>query len=274
MDKPMQESDGMRDEEIYALLDKAMEDEKLCVSDELIQKTLRRVKEENEAEVISMEKPVGKKYRMMQYTGVVAAAMLLVFFGSRILNGTGAIAREAKRNAMQESTARHYNGGEAQEETGSTATDGIMEIFSETATSMTPQSVNEALEDSMGAENFAEPESRAGSPYEAVPVAVSAELREAAGSVVGVQITDNAEYWEFVQRETDWQKDVMQQLENGTLPEGALWLEGNYRYVLAHGDGSQTEILSDEPLDAITRIETEQGALWCLLGESVRFCME
>ena len=55
MDKAIQNNEELQDDELYALLDKAWETEKLCVSEELIQKTLKRAAEETDSKVISME---------------------------------------------------------------------------------------------------------------------------------------------------------------------------------------------------------------------------
>ena len=73
------------DEELYALLDKAMEDERLCVSEELIQKTLKRVEESPASTGVHHK---SKNYsRLIRWGSVAAAAVLVVFVGSRMLAG-------------------------------------------------------------------------------------------------------------------------------------------------------------------------------------------
>ncbi|MBQ8548564.1 MAG: hypothetical protein IJ427_08700, partial [Lachnospiraceae bacterium] len=70
MDKAIQDNTELQDEELYALLDKAWEAERLCVSEELIQKTLKRVAEETDTKVISFETAKKRKMSPMKYAGV------------------------------------------------------------------------------------------------------------------------------------------------------------------------------------------------------------
>ena len=70
-----QNTDEMQDEELYALLDRAMETERLCVSEELIQKTLKRVAEEESTKVVSFDTARKKKLSPVKYAGVAAAAL-------------------------------------------------------------------------------------------------------------------------------------------------------------------------------------------------------
>jgi hypothetical protein len=73
------------EEELYALLDKAMEDERLCVSEELIQKTLKRVEESPASTGVHHK---SKNYsRLIRWGSVAAAAVLVVFVGGRIFAG-------------------------------------------------------------------------------------------------------------------------------------------------------------------------------------------
>ena len=75
MDKAEQERKTEQDDELYALLEKAILDERLCVSGELIQKTLRRVQDGAE------KKPVRKYFVTLRYACAAAAALLVVVAG-------------------------------------------------------------------------------------------------------------------------------------------------------------------------------------------------
>lgn len=272
MDNRMQKREELQDEEIYALLDKAMEDERLCVSEALIQKTLQRVKEESEAEVIPVRKRTGKTYRIMQYTGVVAAAALLLIVGSRVLSGTGGTSERAQMDAVQDNSVRSYEKSAEQNGIGEVVTDGMVEFeYSSMADSVMAQST---AQQEAAVEPAEEPKSEKEIVYRGVSVEITNKLQEVIAAVVGGQATGNAECWEFVHRETDWQEELLHQLESGTYPKDALLNEGTYGYELLREDGSVFGLMSEEPLDVIVGIRTEQGTVWCLLGKQVRLYLE
>ena len=87
MDNLLQNQDEMQDEELYALLDKALGAERLCVSEALIQKTLKRVAEEDNSKVISFEKAAKRKLPAVKYVSVAAAALFVVVLGVGVLRG-------------------------------------------------------------------------------------------------------------------------------------------------------------------------------------------
>lgn len=99
------------DEELYALLDTALQDETISVSEELIQKTLRRAKEETVAA------PQKKKFgcrAILPYSGMVAAAALVLILGGRVIAGRGGFtsefAAENSGSAIQKADQIAYEG--------------------------------------------------------------------------------------------------------------------------------------------------------------------
>lgn len=83
MDSYTKDCVEIEDEELYALLEKAMSEEpRLTVSEELIQRTLRRA-EETKLPAQSKIKTSKRVYRFMGYACVAAAAVLVLVIGGK-----------------------------------------------------------------------------------------------------------------------------------------------------------------------------------------------
>ena len=266
----------MRDEELYALLDSVMEDERLTVREELIQATLQRVKSEEKAEVILMKKSGGKKYRMLSYAGMAAAAVLVVFVGIKTINNGGFSGSNMKAESVADGLLYEKNNG-------SFLTDSTESVKSESESGGKKNWYYSVADNADGAE-LQEPsdmEADAICPEE-VPerggevklcsrVKLSAELQEAVSGTDNAEAVIWAECWILQPREGNWQEEMKKRLEACTV-EKELPEEGEYNYALCRDDGTVKNIAVETPLDLVVRIETESGELWGFFGENVRVC--
>lgn len=289
MDNLLQNRDEMQDEELYALLDKALDTERLCVSEDLIQKTLRRVAEEDNSKVISFEKAAKRKLPAVKYISVAAAALFVVVLGVGVLRGGVTAGDSVQMEAVYDNGAGRKGLLTADE----TESAGISVVDNADGTMQYSYSTNgagdkhDAAEDMSDAADVA-PEGEAavqedrGRPQataknenvlEGTVTILSAEMAEAL-TAVGAE-PGEAEYWEFVQRDTTWEKELFRELAAAmdvfgeTLPES-----GAYSYSLECANGNGKTIYCAYPLDGIVRIETSKGVLWGLLGDTARFYTE
>jgi len=283
MDKAIQDNKELQDEELYALLDKAWETEpRLCVSEELIQKTLKRAEEETDTKVVSFETAKKRKISPVKYIGVAAAALFVAVVGVRMLGNGSFVAKDAQMEAAPGNAAK---------------TDGAVAYHSEASTAMVNSA--DAQEDKWySSRSGHEEDSDVGSnilieglkdnavtaPEEEVAtdaVEMSAMTTTFSQKLAGVlkdagfpPVSAEAECWEFAATDMDWERELLNSLVSGGFwgnhcPEG-----GAYRYVLLGTDNSRYVIEYREPLDMVIRIETEKGVLWGLLGADGFFYAE
>lgn len=273
MDKTMSDGDRMQDEEIYALLDKAMNQDRLCVSEELIQKTLCRIKEESGTTVVPMRKTKKKLYHGMQYACVAAAAAVVLFVGSKVLDAGFFSAKKNTEYSVQEEITGRSD----------------VNLFGDVSRSRETKDMAEGLFDEADTSQNAPTVESAGCAYEnedvatdscsdsyvgAELVSLSSELQEVLKETGYVPAAAEAEYWEYVQRKDDWKQELVQKLGQQEPVNKELPDDGAYQYFLMCIDGSTKTLWSDEPLAMIIRINTEQGILWCLEGKSIRIYLE
>lgn len=274
MNNELQNKEQMQDEELYALLDRALNDDRLQVSEELIQKTMQRVKEEADHKVISINRTGGKRYRWISYAGMAAAAALVLFVGIKTAGSGGFSVNDVKPESMSARLAEPENGdGNALK-----AAEGGATIMEDTADCVYFYSVSEESEakepsdasergvfQGLTDEDGTEKSSDARGYHTAVlPEALRNSLF---GS--NYEKTAMAECWELNRRGGNWQEDLMEELSRGTVEQG-LPEEGAYDYVLTCGDGTVQTVKAETALDLIVRIETESGILWGFFGETVR----
>ncbi len=292
MNKEMQKTDEMQDEELYALLDRAFETDRLCVSEDLIQKTLARVAEDQESKVISFEKAAKRRIPAVKYIGVAVAAVLVVVVGVRTL-GNGKVSMDtAPMEVKFDNTGAGYRvETEAMDERG-VATSDSRKAGTEYSYSMNDSDVvtnHEAVGD-MLADAVVPKDDVTGTQFpgsevreesESVSVLtgawlpISAEMTEALTAVGAEPVSGKAEYWELVQRDTTWERELFYELAAGMDVFGEILPEdGRYRYELGCGDGSVQTVSTDGPLDGIVRVETKKGILWGVFGEYTRFYTE
>ena len=278
MYKSVERKETMQEDEIDALLKQAMDEERLCVSEELIQKTLRRINEESETKVVPMQKSYKKRKYVMRYAGVAAAAVLVLVVGGSIL-GSGGIGQKnfamdaAPEQSMRE--AKNENGGGAGIQA---TTDGSKEaaedFVADAVGDIWYTSSDSSAEAPQDAECAEEPESVGGTYLGATKQEISEEL-QTAFTFGGYTLTDStAECWELVQRQSDWRKEIAEVLNGGGQKVTSLSENGTYEYFLARGTGEKIQLNSEEPLELIVCVETEKGTLWCFLGETVRVYTE
>lgn len=282
MDNLLQNRDEMQDEELYALLDKALDTERLCVSEDLIQKTLRRVAEEDNSKVISFEKAAKRKLPAVKYISVAAAALFVVVLGVGVLRGGVTAGDSVQMEAVYDNGAGNKGlmTADKTESAGlsvADSADGVTQFYYSTNGA---EDMSDAVEvapegDAVVQEDRGRPQATAKNEnvLEGTVTILSAELAEAL-TAVGAEPGD-AEYWEFVQRDTTWEKELFRELAAAmdvfgeTLPES-----GAYSYSLECANGNGKTIYCAYPLDGIVRIETSKGVLWGLLGDTARFYTE
>lgn len=275
-----QNTDEMQDEELYALLDRAMETERLCVSEELIQKTLQRVAEEESTKVVSFDTARKKKLSPVKYAGVAAAALLVVF-GARALGGqkfmTSDMIMEATERAAAPRNATEVQDKAAEEpfSTNSGAlADDVYYSKSETLSDLSYGVPEEPAADAVESEVLTADSRDGNVAMTGTKVALSNTLSEALTGAGMAPTGTEAEYWELVVREESWEKALKQALAAGEYFEKELPQSGSYCYVLDCKDGSRRQIRSERPLEAIVCLETEKGTLWGLYGNGTTFYME
>ena len=268
MDARLQGNNEMQVEELYALLDKAWESDRLCVSEDLIQKTLKRVAEED-TKVISYEKAAKRKLSPMKYVSVAAAAVFVLVIGVSTLGRSGALNDSVQMEATYDKPGRtagraeSYDGGDSVEMHSASA-DWEYSSVSDSVNGMTAP-VTE------GTEN----DSRGGSSVlRGSTVALSGRLTDVLTARGTIPISENAECWEFVYLEERWEEALLCSMAAAEKFEDGLPAGGAYSYVLGCEDGSRETIHSEEALDLIVCIKTTEGTIWGLYGESVHFYME
>ena len=283
MDNLLQDNE-MQDEELYALLDKALEtDSRLCVSEELIQKTLKRAAEEKDTKVVSFEAAAKKKLSPMKYMGIAVAAVFVAVLGVNAFGNGGLLADKAQMEATADRMERKtneagflYDGNGAGIATADSADAPENKSYhnragnepdseAETQTSVLSESPKENQTDNMKSEDMSEVVDGA--------VEMSATTVKLSERVAGVlkdagmaPVFDDAECWEFADTEADWERELLNCLAAGVLWGNQPPEYGAYRYVLTGKENAQYVMEYNEPLDLIVRIETEQGTLWGLLG--------
>jgi len=271
MDKTMQNQDEMQDKELYALLEQALTEERLCVSEELIQKTLKRIEAQEFAEPVPIQK-ARKKNTWMRYSTVAAAAVLAVVLGIGMKDGfrMGRTANESMpemaADGPEESMRYDYSSNNGV---------GILEDAVSRGKSVanskaeTTYSIPDELADMVAAE---EPEIVY---LEGTKVFMPAVWEKPeAENAAATESEAVAECWEFVNTGDDWVIELTQYLmeeetEASLLPEG-----GSYEYAVACDDGSRRSIGSEEPLLRIVKVQAGGEILWFLFGEELRVYKE
>jgi len=287
MDKLLQDNE-MQDEELYALLDKALEtDSRLCVSEDLIQRTLKRAAEETDTRVISFESAAKRKISPMKYVGVAVAALFVAVLGVSAIRNGGFVADDVQMEATADRAGSKSSEAGIRYDTSEASTalvnnadavdgrchysrsgdDSDLEILTDKNVQLVAPEENPA--ETTNAET-------GGGVVEmsAVTVELSQMLAGVLKDAGMAPVSDTMECWEFAEAETDWERELL-----NCLAAGALWGNqrpeyGTYRYVLEGKGGTSYVTEYREPLDLIVRIETEKGALWGLLGADSFFFTE
>ena len=294
MDKAIQDNKELQAEELYALLDKAWETEpRLCVSEELIQKTLKRAAEETDNKVVSFETAKKRSISPVKYMGVAVAALFVAVVGVRMLGNGGFVAKDAQMEAApgnmaseSESVAAYDGSGlgiqtmdsaDAEEKKWYSSRSGNGADLHADADA-DKEDVFEASEENhadVSADVQVTEIEKGTVEMSAMTVTLSQRLADVLKDAGMTSVSGEAECFEFAATDADWERELLNCLAAGELwDNGRPEDYGTYRYVLESTDEVRYEIEYREPLDMILRIETEKGTLWGLLGEGSYFFTE
>ncbi|MCH5273568.1 MAG: hypothetical protein J1E35_07830 [Lachnospiraceae bacterium] len=267
MDNAEPEQGMEQDDELYVLLEKAISEERLCVSEELIQKTLKRVREQAKG------KPRRKYYYAVRYACAAAAALLVIVLGGGILRlrqggfRTKENMGEEPKNGDFSQIALTRENNPIVYHADPSALDGESAARSVSLGEEIPMDFKEENE-SIRAEEII---------WYAAEFTVSAEFTKALEKAGYTVLTQEAEYWEFVRKDADgdcadddWKQEmisVLYESEKSEIPFDGSG-SGTYQYCLSQGKTSRV-VTSGMPLYAAVRLQTEQGMLWILLGEEL-----
>ena len=294
MDKAMQDNKELQDEELYALLDKALEtDDRLCVSEDLIQKTLKRAAEETDTKVISFESAAKRKISPMKYVGVAVAAVFVAVLGVGAFRNGGLVRNDTQMEATAERAGHKSDGAgiryDASEASTAMVNNGDAEdgqwhySKSGRAEDLLADTVTEKMTDNSGLlvapeENPAETTNAETGEGVVEMSAVTVELSQMLAGVLKdagmAPVSRDVECWEFADVETNWERELLNCLAAGVLWENQRPEDGTYRYVLGSKGDIAYVMEYKEPLNFIVRIETEKGALWGFLGAGSFFFTE
>lgn len=285
MDKAIQNNEELQDDELYALLDKAWETEKLCVSEELIQKTLKRAAEETDSKVVSMETAVRRRSSLMKYAGVAVAALFVAVLGLKVLGNGGLPSNHVKMESAADGCEYelsgkgvHYDGAGAGANSAKANSDALMDdsVWYSSA-EMSQDSQNVSADEEKATESPEAKDAIRGEREDGLfgtTVTLSKKLTEILTESGNTPVYDTAECWEFAEGGTDWEAELFHTVAAAMSFDRELPYSGTYRYVLEVQSGTQKVLEYNEPLDFIVRIETEKGILWGLFGENKSFVME
>lgn len=286
MDKAIQDNKELRDEELYALLDKAWETERLCVSEELIQKTLKRVAEETDTKVISFETAKKRKMSPMKYAGVAVAALFVAVLGVNAFHNGGFVMNDVKQEATAELSGNKTDGAVAYDssETDIITADSADAPGNRWYYSRSGDDSDLEILTDKNVQLMAPEENQAEAPKAETgegDAEMSASTVELSRMLAGVlkdagmtPVSDTVECWEFAETESDWERELLNCLAAGEVWGNHCPDDGSYHYVLECKGDIPYVMEYNEPLDLIIRIETEKGALWGLLGAGSFFFTE
>lgn len=244
MDKAGQERKAEQDDELYALLEKAVSDERLCVSGELIQKTLRRVQDGAE------EKPKRRYFVTLRYACAAAAALLAVVAGGVFFNRGGFLGgtKQSEMCPEWENAGRPARMVTENENSGDDLTPQVNAEGKKVQNYELQTADTDTLATHSGTDGA--------SSWNSERFAVSEELTEALAAAGYTVLAKEAEYWEYAKAEEDIRNIDRKQEIIAALYEAVPCDEAE-------------ESLSGTPLYAAIKIETGQGMLWILLGEKL-----
>lgn len=239
-----------QDDELYALLEKAVSDERLCVSGELIQKTLRRVQDGAE------KKPSRRYFVTLRYAYAAAAALLAVVAGGVFFNRGGFIGGTKQSELLSGrdnagSPARMVSEGDTLMPPGASGGEAAQNYKVQVdGIDVLADYLKTDDADSWSSERFA----------------VSEEFTAALAAAGYTVLAKEAEYWEHTKTTEDAEDGNIGKTDRKQEIISALY--GAVPCGTEEGEGIE-EVPSGTPLHAAVKIETGQGVLWILLGEKL-----
>lgn len=266
-----------QDEELYALLEKAMsEDKRLTVSEELIQKTLKRV-EETSVKTDLTEKSYKKFYRPLRYAGMAAAAVLVLVIGVKAVGNGGFMSKDGMKaesapgNSMNSMRADSVM--EAEVYDGSTkGTAGLYRYSCEGETGVVSEASKayDALNSTASANpNFdmvSDSCDEVIKSFEAVEqITLSEKFLNALSSLGYTIIGEDAVYRVFDSAEVEnLESQITEKLES--MRNDDFYVSEENESVSPYFDANGV-LVSEVPLQAGIRVQTDKGMLWVLLGD-------
>ncbi len=252
MDKAEQERKMEQDDELYALLEKAVSDERLCVSGELIQKTLRRVQDGAE------KKPSRRYFVTLRYACAAAAALLAVVAGGVFLNRGGFPGGTKQSELCPEQDSSGGPSMMLAENKGDTR---IVQGDAE-GESVQNYEIQKAGTDGL----VGSPGAESADDWRMECFDVPEELTAALAAVGYTVSAREAEYWEHTKTTEAAEDESIGEIDRKQEIISALY--GAVPCGTEEGEGIE-EVSYGTPLYAAVRIETGQGVLWILLGEKL-----
>lgn len=279
MNRKLQNENEMQDDELYALLDSAMADDRLCVSEDLIQRTLQKVKEEKKPVTVTKRKP---GYRaLVQYAGLAAAALLIVFVGSNAIKNVN---KESASDMAAPRAEASNSGGE--NKYYYSMVDSAEEMNASTAGDTMSDDKSDALRDGIA---YTQNENETSAPAERDTPKDAEDATEAYFGSEELLLSDEfyeflkkggyepedktAECWEYVGEAENAEELMEKALLTVAVTDGRNTI-GSYRYPVLDSRGEEQVIVSELPLNRIIRIRTDRGNLWFLLGAETMFFLE
>ncbi|MBQ8547942.1 MAG: hypothetical protein IJ427_05525, partial [Lachnospiraceae bacterium] len=259
---------------------------RLCVSEELIQKTLKRVAEETDTKVISFETAKKRKMSPMKYAGVAVAALFVAVLGVNAFHNGGFVMNDVKQEATAELSGNKTDGAVAYDSSETdiitadsadapgngwyysrSGDDSDLEILTDKNIQLEAPEENQAEAPNVETgEGVAE--------MSASTVELSQMLAGVLKDAGMTPVSDTVECWEFAEAKSDWERELLNCLAAGEVWGNHCPDDGSYHYVLERKGDIPYVMEYNEPLDLIIRIETEKGALWGLLGAGSFFFTE
>lgn len=263
----MEQQNNRNDEKLYALLDTALRDERLAVSEDLIGKVLRRA---GEAPVVPKRRKKPEYRRYLPYAGAAAAAVLFVLLGK----GAGAVRKSAELSGSADAPKQEINVGydgmfqpecEAPGASGDAQTNshgqgfqaGIRPADDSTGVNKGLQEVEvmEPASDGIGAAGLVLEEYK-------IPEGLCLAF-EAAGYPV---LDTTAAVWKREEAFADWEKELTMLFREGDCAVEAL--PGSIENEKPEGEevyqNGEELYYFDVPVEAMLAVKTERGTFFAV----------
>lgn len=263
----MEQQNNWNDEELYALLDTALRDERLAVSEDLIGKVLRRA---GEAPAVSKRRKKPEYRRYLPYAGAAAAAVLFVLLGK----GAGAV-RKSPESCALESPKQEMNAGydgmylqgecEAPGASGDAQTNSHGQGFPAGIRPADDSTgVNKGLQDGEVMEPASDGTGAAGLVLEEYKIPEGLCL---AFEAAGYQVLDTtAAVWKREEAFADWEKELTMLFREGDCAVEAL--PGSIENEKPEGEevyqNGEELYYFDVPVEAMLAVKTERGTFFAV----------
>lgn len=264
----MEQQNNRNDEELYALLDMALRDERLAVSEDLIEKVLRRA---GEAPVVPKRRKKPAYRRYLPYAGAAAAAVLFVLLGK----GAGAVRKSPEMSGTSDAPKREmsvgYDGLPSQSECEAPGASGDVQTNSfgkDFLAGIRPADdstgVNKGMQDGAVMEPASDGTGAAGLVLEEYEIPEGLCL---AFEAAGYQVLDTtAAVWKREGTLADWEKELTMLFREGDCAveasPGSIENE-KPKGEAVYQDGEELYCF-DVPVEAMLAVKTERGTFFAV----------